>query len=95
MQRIHVEDVEPSDNRPVEQNGADAIEGPQASYERDDPPRPVRPVDPHLSRSDRLHVLRQREGDRRDRRRALVPVERPVVHPDDAGVGLSEGTPQG
>jgi hypothetical protein len=95
VQRVEVEHVEAPDDGAIEQNRADPFERPQAPDQGDDPPSPVGPVDSHVSGTNGLHVFRQREGNRRDRRGTFVPVERSVVHADHAGVGLSEGAPQG
>ena len=95
IQRVEVEYVEAPDHGAVEQNRTDAVERAEAPDKRDDPPSPVGPIDSHVSGANGFHVFRQREGHGRDRRGPFVPVERSVVHADDAGVGLSEGTPQG
>jgi len=95
VERVEVEDIKAADDRSIEQDRADAVEGPETPDEGDDSPCPVRPVDPHVGRADGLDVIRQRQGDRREGRRAFASVERSVVHPDHARVDLSEGTPQG
>ena len=95
VERVQVEDVEPPHDRPVEENGADAVEGPETSNERDDPARPVGAVDPDPTGTDRLHVLGKRHGHRRDRSIAVPALERAVVDPDHPRVRFPEGTPQG
>ena len=94
VQEFEVQDVESSDHGPVEKDRADAVERSQASDERDDPPCPVRSIDPDLGRPYGFDMLRERERDRRDGSELIVAVERAVVDADDAGVELAERPPQ-
>ena len=60
VDRVQVEDVEPSHDRPVDEYGADPFQGTEAADECDHSTRAVRAVDPDPTGSDRLHVFRKR-----------------------------------
>ena len=95
MYPVEVEDIEPTDDGPVEEDRPDPVDRTEAANERDHPARGVGPIDPHAPGPNLLHVLGQRQSDRGHRSVAVAPLEGAVVDPDDAGVGLSEGPPQG
>lgn len=91
---VEVQYVEPSDDRSVQNHCSNALEGAETSHERNHLTGSVRPVDPDPPRTNRFHVLWQREGDGGDGGVALPSVEGPVVHADHPGVNLPEGAPQ-
>jgi len=94
VERVQVDDVETSHDGPVEQDGAHAFEGPEASDERDHATRAVSAVDPDPADAYRLHALGQRQDHGGERGVAVRAVERAVVHPDHLRVRFPEGTPQ-
>ncbi len=94
MDRVQVEDVEPSHDRSVHENGADALDGPETANERYHPPGAVGAVDPDPAGADRLHVLRKGERYGRDRCVAVRALEGAIVDPHHPRVRFPEGTPQ-
>lgn len=90
VERVEVEDVETTHYRSVQQEGADPVERAGRPYEVDHRAGPVGPIDPDDPRADRLHIVRRGKDHRRQRRAAVVPVERAVVDPDHPGVRLHE-----
>lgn len=94
VQDVEVENVESPEHGPVEEESPDPIERTERAHESGHPGRPVCPVHPDPTGSDRLHIGRSRYDDRRDRGVAVAARERPIVHPHDAGMRLREGSPQ-
>ncbi len=93
-ERVEVEHVEPADDRPVEEDRADPFPAVERREERADAGGPVRPVDRHAADPHLLDAIGERDHDGGDRSLAVAAPERPVVHPDDAGMGLPERSPQ-
>jgi len=92
--RVEVEDVEPPDDRSVDQDRADPVSRPQRPEQPDDPGGAVPPVDAYPGEPDRLDPLRRRDDDGGDRRVPVPPGERSVIDADDPRVRLPEGSPQ-
>jgi len=93
MDRIQVEDVEPPDDRSVQQHSPDALERRQRAQQRDHPLRSVRPVDADGRDPGPFQVLRKGDDDRRDRGPPVPACERAVVDGRDPRVGLPERPP--
>jgi hypothetical protein len=93
MEHVQVEDVEPSHDRPVEEDGAHALDWSQLSDQADHATRAIGPIDPHAPDTDRFHVLGERQRHGREGSVPVPTIERPVVDPHDAGMGLPEGAP--
>jgi hypothetical protein len=58
MERVQVENVEPSHDGAIKENGADSVERSESSDEGDHTAGPVGAVDANLGCSYRLHVFR-------------------------------------
>ena len=95
MERIEIDHVEPSENGTIDQERADPVERAGRTNEGDDPAGRVLSIDGDGAGTYRLYVVRRGEHHGRDRGTGISPVERPVVDPHDARVGLGERPPQG
>ena len=95
MDPVEVEEVEPSDGDPVEEDraGADEVRG--VRKERDDLVGGVVPVDPDAADQHSLDRPGEGERDGDERGVALAARERAVVHADDPKMGFGERPPQG
>ena len=94
VDRVQVEDVEPSDDRPIHQDGAEAFQRSQAADERDDPTRAVGAVDPDPADADRFQMFGERQDHGRDRSVAVAAFERAVIDPRHPRMRFPEGPPQ-
>ncbi len=92
--RPEVEDVEPSDHGPVEQDRPDPVPRAEGPEQGQDASRSVRPVDPHRPDANGLQAVGQRDDHRRHGSRSVPSGERPVVDRGDPGMALPEGAPQ-
>jgi len=94
VQEIEVEDIEPADDRAVEQERPRAFERAEGADETEHLAGPVGPIDPHPADAGRLETLGEAHDDRGDRGVDVPPAERPVVDRDDRRMGLGERAPQ-
>ncbi len=92
---VQVEDVEPADDRAVDEHRADPVDRPGRADERDHRLGPVSTVHPDPRTTYGFDVRRGRHDHRRDRGERVPSAERPVVDADDPGMILREGPPQG
>ncbi len=93
MERVEIDDVEPSDHGTVQQDRAQVRDMAGRFDERDDPFGRVGAVDLDRAEGHRLHALREREDDGRDASPPIGPLEAAVVDGDQAQMRLREGTP--
>lgn len=92
---VEVENVEPPDDRPVEQDRPHPFQGPEGAQNGDDARGAVGPVDPDPPYPHGLELLRDGDDDRGDRGEAVAPAEGAVVDGRHARVALPEGATQG
>jgi hypothetical protein len=92
---VEIDDVEPSERDPVQQDGSDPFELPHGTDEIDEALARVPTVDLDRTDRDALDLVGGRPDDRDDRRPTPTPRERSVVDGDDPRVFLGEGPPQG
>lgn len=95
VDRVEVDDVEPAENRTIEQHRPDAVERTGRADDRHDASRGVAAVHAHSVGSNRLDLFGHRNHDGRDGRDTVPPDKSAVVHPDHARVDLGERAPQG
>jgi hypothetical protein len=93
MDRVQIEDVEPADDRTIQEDRADPLQGTDLPEEPDDAGGPVRPVDADPADPDRLQLLGKRDDHRRDRGVAVPAGEGSVVDGGHARVGFPERAP--
>jgi len=94
MDRLEVEDVEPSHDGPVEQDRPNSLERTESADETQHPAGPVRPVHANLRRADRLEAFGQRHHHGRERREPVGPVEGAIIDADELGMRFAERPPQ-
>jgi len=94
MERVEIEDVEPTHDDSIEEHGPHALEGTDAPHEGDHPSRPVGSIDADPRRAHGLDVLRERHDDGGERCVPVAAVERPVIDAHYLGMRFPERPPQ-
>jgi len=94
VDRVQVEDVEPPDDRAIEQHGPHPFERIEALNQRDDLTSAVGAVPSDPSRSNGLDMLGQSHHYGGDRRVLLATVERPVIDAHDLWMRFPQRAPQ-